>query len=281
MVIAQDANHALSRLVLDRTDEDSVGSLGAHEAYLHQEEEEMGGAVAQASNMKSTADYAAGAFNEFTKMFVDFFSAVCRDTHELRHLSRDLFQKYIQPALHGEVSFSDYRRLYQEARQLLRSSLRHVYSRHGALICSNSETFQSPSAIAAYRMPYSARRVLLAGYLAARSPARIQSAAFSGAKHIMGSRRGKRPTATNVSQFCTVERLFAVIKALQPEEEILGIEMLIQLAGLTRTQLLHRSSHDDILDGIRVRCDILFEMADAVAASVKFDLRAYRNAEHR
>jgi len=141
MVIAQDASHAVSRLILDKMDEDSVDSSGAHEAHLHQEEEEMGGAVAQACNIKSTAECAAGAFNEFTRMFVDFFSAVCRDTHELRHLARDLFQKYIQPALNGEVSFSDYRRLYLEARQLLRSSLRHVYSRHGnashASICNN------------------------------------------------------------------------------------------------------------------------------------------------
>ena len=52
-------------------------------------------------------------------------------THELRHLARDLFPKYIQPAFTGNVPLTNSRQLFQEARQLLRLSLRQVYSRHG------------------------------------------------------------------------------------------------------------------------------------------------------
>jgi len=77
-----------------------------------------------------SADLAA-AFEEFTCTFVNFFSAVCRDTHELRHLARELFPKYIKPAVIGDVPLSNSRQLFQEARQLLRVSLRQVYSRHG------------------------------------------------------------------------------------------------------------------------------------------------------
>ena len=51
----------------------------------------------------------AAAFDAFVGRFVDQFSEVCRDTHELRYLCRQLFPLYVQPAADGDVPLADTR----------------------------------------------------------------------------------------------------------------------------------------------------------------------------
>ncbi|KAL3933298.1 MAG: hypothetical protein SGPRY_000339 [Prymnesium sp.] len=221
----------------------------------------------------------SAAFDSFVVTFVDFFSAVCRDTHELRHLVRELFPFYIQPALKGMVELNDTRKLLQEALPLLKSSLRRVYARDGEVGSTDADESRSSLFDAALEMPYSSKYLLIAGYLASHFPRGMDVKLFSAAKRASGSRRGRRPAAADESHSFTVERLLAIFDAIQADAQGPGqlcAELLIQLSSLIHLQLLRRNSNEELLDGVRLRCDVPFEIVDAVARSVRFDLRQYQ-----
>ncbi|KAL1522573.1 hypothetical protein AB1Y20_017558 [Prymnesium parvum] len=247
-------------------------------ALVNAPEAECNAAATPTTSYASTQEFTT-AFDTFVGTFVDFFSAVCRDTHELRHLVRELFPKYVLPALHGAVDISDTRKLMQEALPLLRRSLRRVYARDGETGGLEGDEPRTSSAIAALEMPGCSKYLLLAGYLASHFPVAMDAKLFSSTKRTSGARRGRRPAAADESHSFTVERLLAIFDSLQSEASStrpLRAELLVQLASLCRMQLLLRTSNEELLDGIRLRCNVPFEVVEVVARSIKFDLRQYQ-----
>lgn len=187
-------------------------------------------------------DYLAMALESFTPVVVDFFSNVCRDMHELRHLVRELFPQYIRPALDGRVSLADNRKLIQEGRDMLRSSLRRIYTRDGvvaAAVVGVMTTTEAPASLLATvsDLPRNSKFLLLAAYLASRYSARLDVKLFSSAKRGSGVKRSRRPITADVGRSFTIERLIAIYHAVQFEQpHAHRAELLVHLATLTRMQ---------------------------------------------
>ena len=206
--------------------------------------EESGGGGAAAA---AAAPVHADAFESFVPLFVDTFSEVCRDTHELRYLCRQLFPVYVQPAAEGEVPLDDAHHLYAKAGPHLKRALKSVYSRDGLLAEETAASLAEQagasaqagasrlSAAAAGRggasrsvnpltasvqLPTVAQYLLLAGFLASRLPARADVAFFSSAPRRPG-RRGSGPRNARLSDTphaFLLERLLAIHTSITPPE---------------------------------------------------------------
>ena len=180
------------------------------------------------------------AFETFVTSFVDTFTDVCRDTHELRYLCRQLFPVYLQPAADGEVGLRDTRKLSSRVQPHLKRALRSVYSRDGlshedsAAAIAAQAGVQQPSdryvaargantinpLMSSVQLPTAAQFLLLAGFLASRLPQRADVALFSSAPRKPG-RKGSGPRNAKLSETphaFLLERLLAIYASIAPSE---------------------------------------------------------------
>lgn len=87
-VIKRDALHVATRVLTDH-----ISPVRAPKELSRSEHEE--------EDAEPRTDALVAAFNSFAETFVESFSPVCRDTHELRHMIRDVFPEFVKPALDG------------------------------------------------------------------------------------------------------------------------------------------------------------------------------------
>ena len=180
------------------------------------------------------------AFETFVTSFADTFTDVCRDTHELRYLCRQLFPVYLQPAADGEVGLRDTRKLNARVQPHLKRALRSVYSRDGlshegsAAVIAAQAGVQQPSDRhvatrgansinplgSSVQLPTAAQYLLLAGFLASRLPQRADVALFSSAPRKPG-KKGSGPRNAKLSDTphaFLLERLLAIYASIVPPE---------------------------------------------------------------
>jgi hypothetical protein len=169
-------------------------------------------------------------------------SQVCRDTHELRYICRQLFPLYLKPAVEDGVALTDARKLNALAQPHLRRALKSVYSRDGltqedtaaaiaaqhtgrsSLSADQQAAARGASSInplgASVQLPTAAHFILLSGFLASRLPPRADVALFSSAPRKPG-RRNSGPRNAKLSEVAhtfTLERLLAIYSSIAPPE---------------------------------------------------------------
>ena len=236
------------------------------------------------------------AFHTFVSGFVDQFSEVCRDTHELRYLCRQLFPMYLQPAAEGDLALTDTRNLHARMKPHFRRALRSVYSRDGlmqeetaASVAAASGALPQPTdhhiaarAAAAVtlgslggsvQLPTAGQLLLISGYLAARLPSRADVSLFSSGPRKPG-RKSSGPRNAKLSstpKIFTVDRLLAIYASIAPPEP--GTIAAAAAAAANAPEPA-KSLVPPVVGKPPTRCEVLVQLASLV------DLRLFTRASN-
>ena len=248
----------------------------------------------------------AEAYDAFVALVVDLFSEICRDTHELRHICRQLFPAYVQPVADGDVELSNKAELRKAIFPAFREAIRKVYSRNGLQL--DDESMAVAGSGLQLQLPTCAQWLLLAGFLASRLPPRADVALFSHAARRPGRRGPRKAKLSDTAHPFTLDRLLAIYTSIALEEPAGGpaaaalaaasavkgvkptnataqlptarppvrAELLIQAAGLVDLRLFSRAAvRDGQIDCPRLRCEVSKKVVRTVADKLKFDLTQY------
>lgn len=131
----------------------------------------------------------SGAFFErFVELMWDVFHGPCRDLNELGHLITLLFPAYRRPVEEEEVAETNVAALYKRIAPLLKDQLSKLYLRetstaewnaqHDRETDGDASAAQGPVS-ARLELPFHAKHVLLAAYMASHNPARTDQQFFA------------------------------------------------------------------------------------------------------
>eukprot|EP00762_Andalucia_godoyi_P004712 ANDGO_03606.mRNA.2 Origin recognition complex subunit 5 len=263
-------------------------------------------------------------FRDFVHYFVDLAWIACRDVYEMRHHVPGLFELYIAPVIAGKLGPGDTSALVKNAQAALRSAMLQLFSRTAAPLASSQSRVgasesdlvpdnqfdddvaavqaMSASKTRLANLPARTKFLLLAAYLAGKTPSRLDMKYFAPLTVRKRKRRTNRTDqrgATVLSQAADeqskpfeIERLLCVFYSIYEPNLVLtasGLPFPRQLCDpyvpdsvfrdvstLCSLKLLSRSSESSVeLSNFRLRSNVDVETAKLLAADLSIDLSQY------
>eukprot|EP01147_Barroeca_monosierra_P010030 gene10030-2204_t len=227
-------------------------------------------------------------FRQFVELLWGVFHGPCRDLSELRHLTCLLFDKYYAPVREGTISPKNTAALYKNIAPVLKSHLSNLYLRE----TSTSEWLQNDGKAAQQldssmhaskiELPYYAKVIVIAAFLASHNPQRSDYIIFSKQQRKRTKRRkgSLRPTKSSASLSSapkpfSLSRLFAIFHSLLGEKVDMTAEMYSHVASLVSLRLLSQATSHENLDSAKFKCNISIEDAFYLGRTIEIDIAAY------
>ncbi|EGD77249.1 hypothetical protein PTSG_12709 [Salpingoeca rosetta] len=248
-------------------------------------------------------------FRQFVSLLWDVFHGPCRDLNELAHLVALFFDKYYAPVRAGKINADNKTALFKAISPLLRAHFSSLYLREtstaewlaagaggdgdktestAAPSSASTTSTRGASQLHKLELPYFAKVLILAAFLASHNPARSDLAIFSKRQRKLSKQRGrsKRKAArradttakfrlpTSPSTF-PLSRLFAIFYSLMDEETDLTADVYSHVKSLLSLRLLTRTTTDDNFDSAKFKCTMAAEDVIALGRSVEIDVVSY------
>uniref|UniRef100_A0A182N1E1 Origin recognition complex subunit 5 n=1 Tax=Anopheles dirus TaxID=7168 RepID=A0A182N1E1_9DIPT len=237
-------------------------------------------------------------YRNYINLFLGTFWKVCRDVKELRLVANDVFTAYCEPVLDGTIPAHDSVRLWRNVSKTLRATLSTMYMRLGA-VGATAPGDGSPWLARNLELPYYAKYLLIAAYLASHNAAKEDRRLFVK-NH--GKQR-KRLQTVNARAKVTermsikvgpkafnLDRLLAIFYAILDEKVGLTCNLLAQVSTLVHLKLLAYASSspaaaassssaasEGMLDGsaTRLQCTVGLDFIVQIGRMVGFNVRQY------
>lgn len=274
-----------------------VYSKRLHERYVHTSCGRLD--AAERTRRADLIDGLERAFYEnFLSLFLNTFFRTCRELNELRLVSLECFCKYCEPVLLDGVAASDVRVLYKCVAATLRAATNTIYRRVDRcdvpalpVAAADDATVppaqqQQPPAHQQLELPYYAKFLLIAAFLASHNDVRLDKRLF--VKHHGKQRKTQQSmTARQVvsEKMATqlgpksfpIDRLLAIFYAIVEERVPLTCNLLAQIPSLVRLRLLNFVSGEaNVMDGTaRLQCIVNLEFILHIGRNVGFNVRQY------
>ncbi|KAL3267778.1 hypothetical protein HHI36_006907 [Cryptolaemus montrouzieri] len=242
-------------------------------------------------NFDELLDFDREFYRNYVNVFLSVFYRVCRDLCELRYMARINFIKYCEPIMNKETSMHDSMALWRKVAPVLKSSLEVLYLRiaddktplqNGKQ--SISLDFSKKNVARTLELPFYAKYLLIAAFLASYNPAKDDKRMFvkyhgkkiktksdvkkkSKVSEQLNTQLGPKPF--------TFDRLLAIFYAILDENIGFNNNLLVQLSSLVELQLLSSLSDNFVLDGHKYKCNVNFEFIQTVSKMVGFSIRKY------
>ncbi|KAF2478625.1 origin recognition complex subunit 5 C-terminus-domain-containing protein [Neohortaea acidophila] len=219
-------------------------------------------------------------------------AAAARDLVSFREACLKLWPAFVAPVVAGEFGTRDFSRLLVSQRRLFQDEgvLLHSILDAGAVTTTTNGVAAAVERKATtHELPYYAKWLLLAAYLASYNPAKLDATYF-----MKTSERGKKRRAGRPSQKRTIsrrllapaafplDRLFSILHAILPHDLRTSVDVYTLVATLTSLRLLVRSgiggSGGDVLEPggkWRVGAAVTWEFVLGLARGVKFEVVDY------
>ncbi|EDQ90608.1 uncharacterized protein MONBRDRAFT_16039 [Monosiga brevicollis MX1] len=235
------------------------------------------------------ANVEAQLFQRFVELLWDVFHGPCRVVTELGHLVTLLLPKWLEPIQSGELQPHNFSALFQRIKPVLQKQLTRLYLRDvstvewaGALQAPEANATESVGAASGFRLdlPYHAKYLLLAAYLASSNPPRADLRLFAKRRQSKKAKRGtvvhmhESQTLKGPRQF-TLDRLLAIFHSIHDGIGTSTSELLVQIQTLISLRMLHQVRASNLLDDGKYKVGIDYSTARALAQSIDFDLNAY------
>ena len=137
-------------------------------------------------------------------------------------------------------------------------------------------------------LPFYAKFLLIAAYLASYNPPRFDVRYFAKSaeerkkKKGGGTRKGRvdklggkmRQQLLGPKTF-PVERMLAIFYSILEDSLEDTIDIQLQITSLTTLRLLVRATNMDRLDGAKYKCNVNFDFIRSIAKSVRFEIEHY------
>ena len=245
-------------------------------------------------------------FANFLNAFLSVFYRPCRDLIELQHMACVNFMKYCEPIIKNEINATDLSKLWRHISPILKSSLELLYLRisnskpvkpspgkensdvdtiptHNFENALKEELTSTKTFAQSFELPYYAKFLLIASYLASYNPPKEDKRLFmkhhgKQRKRLQQVRAKAKITEKLNTQLgpkvFTLDRLLAIFYAILEEKIGLTSNLLAQIATLVELKLIAGSKEID-LDTAKYKCIVGYDFISAVAQTVGFNVRKY------
>lgn len=243
-------------------------------------------------------------FANYLNAFLSVFYRPCRDLIELQHMARVNFVKYCEPIIKNEIKATDLAKLWRHISPILKTSLELLYLRistsapniqssdnenhceQGSYNFENTlkEELTSTKTFAqSFELPYYAKFLLIAAYLASYNPPKEDKRLFmknhgKQRKRLQQVKAKAKITEKLNTQLgpkvFTLDRLLAIFYAILEEKIGLTSNLLAQIATLVELKLIAGGKEID-LDTAKYKCIVSYDFISAVAQTVGFNIRKY------
>lgn len=245
-------------------------------------------------------------FANFLNAFLSVFYRPCRDLIELQHMACVNFIKYCEPIIKNEINASDLAKLWRHISPILKSSLELLYLRisnskptkpspgkensdadiipaHNFENTLKEELTSTKTFAQSFELPYYAKFLLIAAYLASYNPPKEDKRLFmknhgKQRKRLQQVRAKAKITEKLNTQLgpkvFTLDRLLAIFYAILEEKIGLTSNLLAQIATLVELKLIAGSKEID-LDTAKYKCIVGYDFISAIAQTVGFNVRKY------
>ncbi|XP_044271349.1 origin recognition complex subunit 5 [Tribolium madens] len=212
-------------------------------------------------------------YRNYLNVFLSVFYRNCRDLTELRYIARSNFLNYCQPIINKENTINDSLALWRKVAPTLKQALQNLYLR--------VSTVSLPQNL---ELPFYAKYLLIAAYLASYNPAKDDKRLFMKyhGKKTKSLRDVKKKNKVS-EQLNTVlgpkpfsfDRLLAIFYSIVEDKVGFNNNLLVQVSSLVELQLLSSLSDSSSLDGAKYKCNVNFDFIQTVCKMVGFNIRKY------
>lgn len=239
------------------------------------------------NNFKQSFDFNEAFFKSYLNLFLSVFHRVCRDFSELRHMSRINFIEYCRPIVNKELKITDSMGLWRRISPILKNSLEILYLRVQIDAESSSHkqaTFSKENLAQSLELPFYAKYLLIASYLASYNPTKedkklfmkYQSKKTKTMKEIKAKSKVSEKLNTQLGpKAFSLDRLLAIFYAILEDKVGFNNNLLVQVSSLVELQLLTALSDNFTLDGQKYKCIVSFDFIQTVSKMVGFNIRKY------
>lgn len=228
-------------------------------------------------------------YRNYLNVFLSFFYRNCRDLNELRYMSRVNFFNYCKPVINGECKPNDAMALWKNISPILKSSLDNLYLR----VCTKDDdakniqtmtTFSKKNLAQSLELPFYAKYLLIAAYLASYNSAKEDKRLFmkyhgrktKTMKDVKAKSKVSEKLSTQLGpKAFGFDRLIAIFYAILEDKVNFNNNLLAQLSSLVELQLLAASSDGCNLDGQKYKCTVGFDFIQTISSMVGFNVRKY------
>lgn len=219
-------------------------------------------------------DFDLDFYKNYLNVFLSVFYRNCRDLTELRYIARTNFPNYCQPIINNENTSKDAMALWRKIVPTLKLSLQNLYLR-----ISNHNSI--PQAL---ELPFYAKYLLIAAYLASHNPAKDDKRLFMkshGKKtKTMRDVKMKSKVSEQLSTLLgpkpfTFDRLLAIFYSILDDKVGFNNNLLVQITSLVELQLLISLSDSANLDAPKYKCNVSYDFIQRVAKMVGLNIRKY------
>ncbi|XP_076653845.1 origin recognition complex subunit 5 [Halictus rubicundus] len=227
-------------------------------------------------------DYEGAFYKNYLNLFLSVFLRFCRDLNELRYMAKINFKKYIEPIETNKSKKDDTAMLWRNISAVFKSNLEVIYLRvssedfakHSQL----SKEIESTTKLAlSFELPYYAKYMLIASYLASYNPAKEDKHLFI--KQKIGRRRKAKGKPSKVNAHggpynFSVSRMLAIFCAILDEKVDINASLLAQIPSMCQLGLLSFVGTYN-LDELKLKCCVSYDFILVIAKTVGFTIQNY------
>ncbi|XP_044017210.1 origin recognition complex subunit 5 [Aphidius gifuensis] len=232
-------------------------------------------------------DYNDGFYMNYLNLFLSVFYRFCRDINELRYMANINFLKYIEPIKNGTCNENNITLLWRNISNVLKTNLEVIYLR----VSSNdfhestkliSEIESTTKLALSFELPYYAKYMLIAAYLASYNPVKEDKRLFL--KISSKKKKTKRNNNVNCKKITfntqcgpknfAIDRMLAIFCTIIDEKIDVNANLLAQIPTMCQLGLLAVVG-DATLDEPKFKCCINLDFVTVVAKTVGFNIKNY------
>lgn len=229
-------------------------------------------------------------YKNYLNLFLSVFFRFCRDLNELRYMAELNFVKYIEPIENKRIEQDNIAALWRNISLILKSNLEVIYLRVSMGHFSQPENdrvsreIESTTKLAlSFELPFYAKYILIAAYLASHNPAKNDKRIF--AKRDIKKREKIRSNKKLVKQvdclkkprIFTISRMLAIFCCIIDENIDINANILAQVSTMCQLGLLVAAGGDNILqlDEPKFKCCASYDFVTVIAKTVGFHIMNY------
>lgn len=231
--------------------------------------------------------YDVDFYKNYLNLFLSVFFRFCRDLNELRYMAKLNFIKYAEPVENKKIELNNVAALWRNISTTFRSNLEVIYLRvsmddFSQLNCQVSREIESTTKLAlSFELPFYAKYMLIAAYLASYIPAKYDRRIFmkQNNKKTKKARSVKRSEVVNSlkkPRVFAISRMLAIFCAILNEKVDINANLLAQISTICQLGLLTIIGDNILqLDDLKFKCCASQDFVIVVAKIIGLDLKNF------
>ncbi|CAK9821708.1 Origin recognition complex subunit 5 [Anthophora retusa] len=222
-------------------------------------------------------------YRNYLNLFLSVFFRFCRDLNELRYMAKINFSKYIEPIEIDQSKKDDTALLWRNISTTFKANLEVIYLRVSSENFTKrnqlSKEIESTMKLAlSFELPYYAKYMLIASYLASYNPAKEDKYLFMKQKFKRKKKVIMKKKIT-MNSFCKphnfpVSRMIAIFCAILDEKVDINANLLAQIPSMCQLGLLSIVGNYNLHEP-KLKCCVSYDFILVIAKTVGFNIQNY------